>query len=235
MPACSTMMLNSLVMTGEKALGGSLDTDEQRYYLSRMNSMLDSWANERMMINQLSQTSFALTASQGSYTIGNGGNFNMTRPTKLVDPCFVRDSSNFDSPLKVINMEAYGRIVQKTVDGSYPSLIAYDYGYSATSTASVYLYPEPAASLTLFINTLQPFTNFSTVSQNLLLPPGYQYAIETNFAVRVSPGFIGVTPELKAQAVEAKKAIKITNAPSPVSRLDYGVASFPNFNILTGP
>ena len=190
MPAISTMILNALTMTGEKVLGATLDTDEQRYFLSRLNSMIDSWTNERMMIFTLSQTSFALTASQGSYSIGNGANFNMTRPTRLVDPCFIRDADGFDSALEIIDMQAYGNISLKTSDGAYPSLIAYDYGFSGTSTGTLYFWPEPAAGLSSFINTLQPLTNFSTVSQNLLLPPGYQDAIEHNFAVRASPGFI---------------------------------------------
>lgn len=235
MPATSTMILNALVMTGEKPLGSTLDTDEQRYYLSRLNSMIDSWTNERLMINQLSQTSFSLTASQGTYTIGNGGNFNMTRPTRIVDPCFIRDSDNSDSELEIIDMTAYGRLVLKTSDGTYPSYLAYDYGFSATSTASVYLYPEPDSGLTLFINTLQPLTNFSTMSQNLIMPPGYQDAIESNFAVRSAPGFIQVSQDLKDHAVQAKKAIKSQNLPAPVSRLDYGIAGTGRSNILTGP
>ena len=235
MPATSTMILNSLVMTGEKSLGATLDTDEQRYYLSRINSMIDSWSNEGLMINALSQTSFALTASQGSYTIGNGGDFNMTRPTKVVDPCFIRDTSNVDIELQIIDMIAYGRLAQKNIDGSYPSYLAYDYGYSATSTATVYLWPEPAASLTLYINTLQPLTNLSTMSQNLILPPGYQDAIESNFAIRSAPGFITVSQDLKDHAKAAKAAIKTTNLRVPVSRLDYGVTGYPNSSILTGP
>lgn len=235
MPAVSTMIINALIQTGEKAIGDTLDTDEQRYYLSRLNSMIDSWTNERLMIFQLSQTSFALTASQGVYTIGSGGNFDMTRPTRLVDPCFIRDSDGFDTKLTIISMEAYGMIGEKTADGSYPTLIAYDFGYSATSTASVYLWPEPQASLSAYINTLQPLTNFSTMSQNLMMPPGYQDAIEANFAIRSAPGFAPVSPELVKFAKDCKAAIKSQNLPAPVSRLDYGVAGFPRSNILTGP
>ena len=235
MPAVSTMIINSLVMTGEKSIADTLDTDEQRYYLSRMNSMIDSWTNERLLIHQLSQTSFSLTTSQGSYTIGNGGDFNMTRPTDIVDPCFIRDSDNTDTELEVIDMVAYGRIVQKTADGSYPAYIAYDHGFSATSTGTIRLWPEPAASLTLFINTLQPLATFSTMSQNLLLPPGYQDAIESNFAVRSAPGFITVSQDLKDHAKSAKAAIKTTNLTAPVMRLDYGITGTGRSNILTGP
>lgn len=229
------MMFNSLVMTGEKALNDTMSAAENTYYLSRLNSMVDSWSNERLMIFQLSQTSFPLTASQGSYTIGSGGNFNMTRPTRIVDPCFIRDTDGFDSPLQIIDMVAYGRIVDKTADGSYPSYLAYDSGYSATSTATVYFWPEPSAALTTFINTLQPLLTFSTVTQQLSLPPGYQRAIETNFAIEASPGFMGVSAELVKIARESKAIIKGINAPAPIARLDYGISGGIHSNILTGP
>lgn len=235
MALVSTMILNSLVMSGEKVLGDTLDANERPYYLSRLNSMLDSWSNERLMIFTLSQTSFALTASTATYTIGNGGAFNMTRPTKIVDPCFIRDTQDADTPLTIIDAQAYGEIPMKSTDGAYPSLLFYDYGYSATSTATIKLYPSPSSGLTLFINTLQPLTNFSTVSHNPQLPPGYQDAIELNFAVRSAFGFRTLPREVHEAAKAAKAAIKSTNMPAPVARLDYGVGGSMRSSILTGP
>lgn len=235
MPAVSTMILNALIQTGEKAIGDTLDTDEQRYYLSRLASMVDSWSNERLMVPVLTQSSWALTNSQGSYTIGTGANFNITRPIRIVDPCFIRDSDSFDSPLTIISMETYGKIVNKTADGTYPSFIAYDYGYSATSTARIYFWPEPDSGLSTYINMLSPLQMLSTVSENLQLQPGYQRAIETNFAIEASPGYTNVTPELIKIAKESKAALKSQNLPVPVSRLDYGAVGGVRTNILTGP
>lgn len=236
MPAVSTLVMNALVLSGEKTIeASSLSTAEQSYHLSRLNSMLDSWSNERLMIFQLSQTSFALTASQGTYSIGSGGDFNMIRPTKVVEPCFVRDSDNADTPLDIINAEAYGRLVLKTTDGTYPAYLFYDYGYSATSTATIRLYPEPISGLTLFINTLQPLSTFAAMSGSIVFPPGYQDAIEFNYAVRASIGFTQVSGELMALAAKSKAAIKTVNLPAPVLRLDYGVGGGMHSDILSGP
>lgn len=222
-------------MTGEKIRGGTLTTNEQTECLAELNSMLDSWSNENLMIHQLSQTSFALTASQGSYTIGSGGDFNMTRPTKLVEPCFIRDGDGFDSPLKIIDMVTYGRFGLKSTDGSYPEYIAYNYGYSATSTGTVFFYPEPQAGLSTFINTLQPLLNFSTLTHNAMFPPGYQLAIESNYAIHSAAGLIEVSPELARIARESKAAIKGTNLRTPISRLDYAITGGVRSNILSGP
>ena len=236
MPSVSTMIINALIMTGEKSIEvSSLTTGESVYHLSRINSMMDTWSQESLMIYQLSQTSFALTASQGSYTIGSGGNFNMTRPTDIVDPCFIRDSDNNDQPLQIIDAQAYGAIVAKTTDGSFPTRLFYDYSYSATSTAVVRLWPEPEAGLTLFINTLQPLQTFSTISTPLQLPPGYQDAIETNYALRASLGVTPISDDLKLAARQSKAILKRGNATAPIMRLDYAVTGGIRSNILTGP
>lgn len=235
MPVVSTMILRSLRLIGEKTRGATLNSAEQTECLAELNGMLDSWSNERLMIHTLSQTSFALTEGQGTYTIGPGGQFDMTRPTKLVDPCFIRDGDETDTPLTLINAEAYGRIVDKTADGTYPIYLFYDAGFSGTSTARVFFYPEPSAGLSTFINTLQPLTNFSTMTQTLQLPPGYQRAIEYNYAIEASGGFTEVDPSVAMIARQSKAAIKTVNLPAPVSRLDYGIAGGIHSDIITGP
>lgn len=235
MPVVSTMILRSLRLIGEKTRGASLTSAEQTECLSEINAMLDSWSNERLMIFTLNQTSFALTASQGTYTIGSGATFNMTRPTKLVDPCFTRDTDDTDIPLNLIDADTYGRIIDKTMGDVTPSYLFYDYGYSATSTATVRLYPLPQSGLTLFINTLQPFTNFSTMTHPIQLPPGYQRAIEYNYAIEAAGGFTEVDPSIAIIARQSKAAIKTVNLPQPISRLDYGITAATQTNILTGP
>lgn len=230
------MLLNSLIMMGEKVIGGTLDSDERAFWLSRGNSMLDSWSNETLMIPFLSQTSFPLTASTNTYSIGPGGAFNMARPMDVRDPCFIRDTNSVDSPLTLIDAQAYGNIPMKDTSGqSYPALLFYDGGYSATSTATIKVYPSPMAGLTVFLNTLQPLTNLSTVSQNVIMPPGYQAAIEANWAEWFCLGFKPTPPDVTRMALKTKAVIKSQNLPAPIARLDYGVGGSMRSNILTGP
>ena len=63
MPAVSTMILNSLIATGEKSVGGSLTPTEETYFLGKMNSMLESWSLERALVYTVLQESFPLTAA----------------------------------------------------------------------------------------------------------------------------------------------------------------------------
>ncbi len=235
MPVVSTMILRGLRLIGEKTRGASLTSAEQTECLAEMNAMLDSWSNERLMIHTLSQTSFALTASDGTYTIGNGADFNMTRPTKLVNPCFTRNLDSVDIPLEIIDADTYGRIVDKTLGDDTPAYIFYDAGYSATSTATIRLYPLPTSGLTLYINTLQPFTNFSTMTHALSLPPGYQRAIEYNYAIEAAGGFTEVDPSVAMVARESKAVLKRLNTQTPTMTLETGIIGGVNTTILTGP
>ena len=235
MPVISTMVLNSLIKTGEKIIGGTLDSNEQPYYLGQVNAFLDMLSIERLMTFQLVQESFLLTASTISYTIGPGATFNTVRPTRIVDPCFIRDSDGSDSELTILNDVSYGRIVQKQTSGSYTNYINYNQGYSATSSGTLNFWPGPTSNLTTYINSWKQLGNFSTLTQNVSLPPGYQAMIECNFAVFNAPGLSTISPELVMAAKMTKAAVKTVNLPAPISRLDYWVASGLKTNILTGP
>lgn len=235
MPAVSTMMLRSMRMVGEKARGDTLTSNEQTECLAELNSMMDSWSIERLLCYQVQQESFSLTANTVSYTIGSGATFNTTRPTKIVDPCFVRDGASLDSPVTLVEAATYGKLVQKSVGTTYPSVLFYDYGFDSSGYATIRVYPAPSASLTLFINSWKPLQNFANVSTSMLLPPGYQLAIESNFAIHLAAGLTQVSPEVTRIARESKAAIRSINAPSPIMALDAGAISAVRMNILTGP
>lgn len=237
MASVSTMVLRSLRMTGEKHRGATLTSDEQTELLAEFNTFMDACANERLLCYQIQDDALALSAGVSSYTIGTNGTFAVTRPTKIVDPCFVRDSSNFDSPVKVIGPDAFGSIKNKSVGNSYPTHLYYDYGYSNTSTGTIFLFPSPVASLTLHIGSWKQLGTVSTLSQNVNLPPGYQLFIESNFAIHTAAGVLPVSPELAKIARDSKAAIKGLNVPDTVMRLESGV--LPGYrgasNIITGP
>ena len=234
MASVSTMILRSMRLTGEKERGGSLSSDEQTQCLAELNTFLDSCNNERLLCYQVQQDSLALTASTASYTIGSGGAFNVTRPTRIVDPCFIRDATSTDTAVTIINAESYGRIVSKTSGYTVPEYLFYDNGFSATSTGTLYLYPSPSPSLTLFINSWRQLSQVSTLSHNVLLPPGYQLFIESNFAIHLAAGLVPVSPELAKMARDARAALKSYNAPDPVMRLDSPIGGRSR-SILTGP
>lgn len=234
MPAVSTIILRSMRMTGEKGRGATLDSNEQTECLAEFNTFMESLSIERLNCYQVQQDSLALTSSTSTYTIGTNGTFAVARPNKIVDPCFVRDASGFDTQVKLINADQYGRIVQKNAGYTVPTHLFYDSGFSATSTGTIFLYPSPSASLTLFINSWKQLGNFSTLSHNVSLPPGYQLFLESNFAVHLAAGLTPISPELAKIARDSRAAVKSLNQPDVVMRVDGPVAAT-RANIFTGP
>src|SRR3990167_569940 len=234
MAAVSTVILRSMRLIGEKARGATLDANEQTECLAELNTMLESWSNERLMCYAITEDTATLTASTESYTIGSGATINTTRPTKIVDPCFVRDASGYDTPVAIIDLATYGNIVAKTSGFTVPTSLYYDGEYSATSTATIFLYPSPSANLTLHINSWKQMQNFANLSTTILFPPGYQLAIESNFALHLAAGVVDPSPILVKMARDSKAAIKGLNAPAPVMTLESGVLQDRKSSILTG-
>ena len=233
MATASSLIIRGLQMIGDKRIGATLTSAEQTAWLAVMNAMLDAWALERLMCYQLVEESFALSTSQGSYTIGTGGDFNTTRPTKIVDPCFVRDSANIDYPVEIIDAVNYGRIQSKTLDGSFPQYLFYDSAFVA-GLATIKLYPEPSASLTLYINSPRQFTQFTAIGDTMVLPPGYEEALSANFAIRAAAGFRQVPAEVALIARESKAKIKGANIPVGILRMDPGLVGHSRWNIYSG-
>lgn len=238
MPAVSTMILASMRMTGEKERGDQLDANEQVECLAELNTMIESWSINRLNIYTITEDTHALTASTSTYTIGTNGTISTDRPVKIVDPCFVRDSGGYDTPVTVITKEMYDAFVDKDAGYTVPTYLYYDMGFSATSTGTIHLYPAPNGGNTLHINSWKTLQNFASLSTIVLLPPGYQAAIESNYAIRSATGYTPVSPELRKLAIETLAAIQSLNLPNPVMRLEsatvYGSRGSGR-SILTGP
>lgn len=202
--------------------------------LYALNSMLDAWGIERLMVYQIQQTTHTWPANTSSRTIGSGGNFNTTRPTKVVEGTFFRDSNGYDYPVTVTHDRAvYDSISLKTSNSTYPDLLFFD---AAHPLMILYVYPVPSGSLTLHLNTWKQLQNFAALTTDLSLPPGYQAAIEHNLAVWMAPEFGKAAKEaakdLKPQAALLKSNLKNMNQQSLVSAVDIGLSER-RFNIYT--
>ncbi len=228
------MILRAMRFTGEKARGATLSADEAVECLAELNTFMESAQTERLNCYSVTQVSTSITASTESYTIGTNGAFAVARPTKIVDPCFVRDSSGYDTPITIIDSETYGYIVDKNAGFTVPTKLYYDYGFSATSTGTIYLYPSPTSNLTLFLNTWTQLQSFASVSTNVLLPPGYQLFIESNFAIHLAAGLTPISPELAKIARESKAAVQSLNLPDTIMYPSIPMTRRGRGNILTG-
>lgn len=232
--AVSTMIVNALIANGEKSIGDTLTANEQTFYLGKLNAMTESWSLDRRMCYQVLQENFSLSVSTGTYTIGSGATFNTARPTKILK-AFVRDSASADSEVRVIPYDAYDGIVLKSVAASYPRWLYYDQGFDASGFGTIKIYPLPIVGLTLYLDSAKQLQSFASVTTALLMPPGYQRAIESNFTIETAPGLKSVQPEVIKIAKESKAAVMGVNLPDTISRMDTGIVHRSTGSIIEGP
>lgn len=232
----STMIIRSLQLIGEKGIGETLTSDEQTAYLAALNSMMESWSLERLLVYHILDEVFTLTAGDGSYTIGTGGDFDTARPLKI-EGAVIRDTDDADSGVEILGADAWRRIVLKTSTGnSYPSYLYYDPQYTS-ARGVINLWPEPQAGLELVISSWKQLQTFAAISTTLALPPGYERAIIYNLAIELAGGMIEPAPSVVKIARDAKAAIKRVNVPDMSMTLNPALAGVGRggASILTGP
>lgn len=204
-----------------------------------LNEMIDAYNVERLFIYQTLRDSHNLTASQASYTIGTGGDFNQTRPVKIESAGVILDSSvasPIEIPLEVLlNYDEWASIYLKLLPSTYPRKLYYNPTFPL---GTIYLWPVPTGSaLQLILGTWGILTAFATTATTVSVPPGYQTLLRTNFALWVAEEY-GVTPTdsviLQAQkAVERVKDLNISKE-VPVLTTSYPQTERGRFNIILG-
>src|SRR5260221_10579503 len=89
MATASQIILRGLRLLGDKIIGDTLTTAEQTAYLADLNTMLDSWRIDKLLVYRILESTFTLQVGFDTYTIGSAGNFNIERPDRLEDTCFI--------------------------------------------------------------------------------------------------------------------------------------------------
>lgn len=201
--------------------GETPDEDESADGLTALNAMLDSWSIERLFVYYMVEESLTLVANQATYTMGSGGNLNTTRPTRIDDSCFIRDSG-FDYPLTLIDDGQYSSICAKsTATSNVPEFLFAD---MQNPLVRLNFYAVPSSANVAHIKSWKQLQQFTALTDVLALPPGYQRAIEYSLAEEFGPEFgVQILPDVKQIALKARANIKRINAPSPIMSSDVGL------------
>jgi len=154
-----------------------------------------------------------LTAAESiSYTVP--GNFAIPRPLKI-SAAFTRITSpgttGLDYPIDVDTTQAkYSAIGLKSIPGPWPILLYYNPTFSY---GNIYVYPNPQQGGSLHLWTDYQFSDFTSLTQAINLPPAYAMAIKLNLALYLCPEY-GKTAGalLVKQAKDALDKIKALNS-----------------------
>jgi len=224
----------SLRLIGAIAPGETMTAAEASEGLASLNRLIASWSNDSLAAYVLPIEEFALTPGVASYTIGIGGAFNTTRPTKYNQATLKISNSGqaIEYALQKATLSEWAALRQKTIESDIPNTFYIDAGYPLDK---ILLYPVPAQPSSIVLYTQKILTEIATLDANIVFPPGYERALVYNFAIDISPEY-GKSPSeiIVAVAIESKAAFKRTNHKELHLRVDAALVSGPVFNIYTG-
>lgn len=205
--------LSKILVLGTQDTLASADLQDG---LDALNLMLDSWRLERLSLVALTTYSTALTSGVNTFTIGPGGDFNTTRPTKI-ENAFVRYNSA-DYPVYLINQTQWDAIAYKPV-GGLPRRLFYNTTYPL---GQINLFPYALDSgYTLFIDYWGEIESFADAADAFVLAPGYARAIIYNLAIELSADYgKAPSPEVYRIAKRSKEAIRTVNSTKVVAAVD---------------
>jgi hypothetical protein len=206
------IVTDALNEIGVLAAGEVATADDGAVALRSLNRMINAWKAERVYIYQTTRTTWSITANDGSYTVGTGGDVSVLRPVRI-DHVAISDSAitpATEVPLRLMTDADYARIAIKTQTSNWPEAAYYNLTYPL---ATLTLWPVPTSTtLTGVLYAPQAAAEFSALATAVSLPPGYERFVVKNLALELAPQY-GATPsqDLKEQAKDAKAVVLRVN------------------------
>jgi hypothetical protein len=183
--------------------------------LTVLNDMMDLWSNETLSCFATLEQSGNLVPGQTAYTIGPGGNFNTTRPLRILTgpgSAYVQDANGNNYGMDVVERAAWNGYGNRSpqITSDFPDTMFYDPQFPL---GIINVLPAPILPYTMFWDSYLQLSEFPTLATSVSLPPGYNMAIKTNLALYLKPYFIDgqVDPLLISAASESKGTIKRMN------------------------
>jgi hypothetical protein len=196
--------------------------------LAALNSMIDSWNIERLMIYAVLRSVFTLVASDGDYSIGPSGDWLVDSRPSRVEKAGLIDISNpaqpLELPIEVLTLDKWKAITLKSLASTLPLSLYYDQNLDVGS-GMVYVWPVPTVANQVALYLWRSLLMFQSVEEAFDVPQGYLRALKYNLAVELAPSYENavLSPRVVQTAAESKARIKSLNAPSLVMRCDSGL------------
>lgn len=232
-PLLGDLISESFYEIGVYSPGDTVDPIHINFGGVRLNSMIDAFKVERLIIYREQRTGpFNLVANTQTYFIGSGATWNTARPT-WIDFAGLLDITSGASPtpeypIHIFNDDEWARIVQKGRTSTLPTAIWYDRTYdSARGTINVYPVPTLANQIVLYSPVpVGEFTLPDDLTEEVSFPPGYRDFLMYHLAIRLAPTFHVTPSELTlAQANLAMEKVKISNLRIRTLRVDPALIS----------
>lgn len=236
MPLVQDLINSSLRLINVLADGEQPTASENNTALFVLQSMIDSWQAERLMIYQIPRLVFNLQPGQQTYNYGlnppNSWDFNSPRPAAIdrVGIIFLGNPNQpLELPMQYLTVAQWQEIPVKNISSSIPQYCWDDQGYPFRS---LNFWPIPNTNDQVVIYPWAALTTPATFTTQMAMPPGYQQALRFNLAVMLAAEFPPVPPEtmqmLTSIASSSKAVIKAMNTPIVDLRCDLAITPLGN-------
>jgi hypothetical protein len=188
MATVSDLCTAALQRLGVIAAGDIATADDLALALTRLNVLVDSWRTQRLFSYALVRTTLAITANDGVYTIGTGGDLNIGRPVflervRLIDTSLDPD---LEIPLTVLTDQQYAALPQKALTAAAPSHVYYN---PTHPLGTITLWPVPTGSTYQLVVYTPNVSAALALGDTLTVPPGYQLFYQENLALHLAADF----------------------------------------------
>lgn len=220
------LVTGSLRKIGQYAPGESLSAADANDALDTLNGMLDLWSTQRFSVYNQVETVQNLTAGKASYTVGAGGDFNITRPISLSRAYsrLTSTGSTVDFPCEIITLDKYASIGLKSQPGPWPKMLYFNTG---VPLGTFTFWPVPTSNIEFHLWSDDVFASVG-LTDVINLPRGYFMGLQWSLAELLCPEYgIPVPPDVRRFASDFREVLKAMNA-RPQSQVQIDPALVPS-------
>jgi hypothetical protein len=234
MTSAADLINGSLRLIGVLAEGEVPSDDASQDAVAAMNQMIDSWNTERLSVYATTEVTFTWPASARERTIGPTGDFvTTTRPVSIDPSTYFIGPNNLSFPVTMVNQDQYNAIALKSVTSTYPYILWVNNSFPDITLT---VYPVPSGTTEWHIVYVTILAQIASLSDDILLPPGYLRAFRYNLACELAPEWgVEPSPTVKRIAMVSKRNLKRINNPDDLMAMPFAlVNNTARFNIFTG-
>lgn len=227
------LISRALRQLGAYNIGDSIDAPTEQAGLMALNTLVDAWATERLLIYTTARNQFSLVAGQAVYQMGpNGPDWTAPRPLWIDAAGLLFGDSDptqiYERPLHIVKTDKeWARTRLKNLTSPLPLAIYYDRWFSnpdsntnPVGSGNIAVWPVPTVANQIALYTPVAISQFANLAQPVNLPPAYARALAANLAIELAPEFDREPSQaLVAIAMESKEQIRRVNAPATIGQL----------------
>jgi len=194
-----------------------------------LNSMLDAWKAQRLMIYAVTRNVFPLNSGQDTYIIGMDPtdgpiDWEIDRPEKIEQAGFLFTDVDpvIEQPMRVLwGSQEWASVSPKLLQSNVPYILYYE---PSVPNGRVSVFPVPLNGWQIALYLWQAVEQFVTSGDTVIIPPAYQEAIEYNLAMRLADRFENqggkMTESAMLTARNSLRTIRSINSPAMLSQCE---------------